>query len=57
MIMKRHHLRFLKTGHTPAKVNTTQQQNGVEETLKPLIKAAAGETASMCWGRLMPLNK
>jgi len=38
--MKRHKFRFLKTGHIPAKVNTTQQCNWVEETLKPAIKAA-----------------
>jgi transposase len=38
--MKRHGFHFLKTGHIPAKVNTTQQCNWVEETLKPVIKAA-----------------
>ena len=38
--MKRHKFRFLKTGHIPAKVNNTQQHNWVEETLKPVIKAA-----------------
>ena len=38
--MKRHKFRFLKTGHVPAKVNTTEQKSWVEETLKPVIKAA-----------------
>lgn len=38
--MKRHDFRYLKTGHIPAKVNTTQQHDWVEKTLKPVIKAA-----------------
>jgi transposase len=38
--MKRHKFRFLQTGHIPAKVNTTQQQEWVDTTLKPVIKAA-----------------
>ena len=38
--MKRHHLGFLKTGHIPAKVNTTEQHQWVDATLKPVIKAA-----------------
>jgi transposase len=38
--MNRHNFRFLKTGHIPAKVNTTQQRIWVEETLKPVIEAA-----------------
>lgn len=38
--MKRHGFRFLKTGHIPAKVNTTQQKDWVNETLKPVIEAA-----------------
>src|SRR5271156_389876 len=38
--MKRHGFRYLKTGHIPAKVNTTQQHDWVEQTLKPVIKAA-----------------
>ncbi len=38
--MKRHQFRFLKTGHIPAKANSTQQLNWVNETLKPVIKAA-----------------
>lgn len=38
--MKRHHFRFLKTGHIPAKVNTTEQDQWVSTTLKPVIKAA-----------------
>ena len=38
--MKRHQFKFLKTGHIPAKVNTTQQSNWVEDTLKPVIEAA-----------------
>lgn len=38
--MKRHQFKFLKTGHIPAKVNTTQQSIWVEDTLKPVIEAA-----------------
>src|SRR3954454_10195716 len=38
--LKRHKFRFLKTGHLPAKVNTTQQQQWVEQTLKLVIQAA-----------------
>jgi transposase len=38
--MKRHGFRFLKTGHIPAKVNNTQQQQWIEETLQPVIQAA-----------------
>jgi transposase len=38
--MKRHQFRFLKTGHIPAKVNTTEQHQWVDTTLKPVIKAA-----------------
>jgi transposase len=38
--MKRHKFQFLKTGHVPAKVNTTEQKSWVEKTLKPVIKAA-----------------
>ena len=38
--MKRHQFRFLKTGHIPAKVNTTDQHQWVDTTLKPVIKAA-----------------
>jgi transposase len=38
--MKRHNFRFLKTGHLPAKVNNTEQHEWVEQTLKPVIKAA-----------------
>ncbi len=38
--MKRHKFGFLKTGHIPAKVNNTEQKSRVEETLKPVIKAA-----------------
>lgn len=38
--LKRNHFRFLKTGHIPAKANTEIQQQWVEETLKPVIKAA-----------------
>lgn len=30
----------MKTGHIPAKVNTTQQHDWVEQTLKPVIEAA-----------------
>lgn len=38
--MKRYDFRYLKTGHIPAKLNTTQQHDWVERTLKPVIKAA-----------------
>ena len=38
--MKRHGFRFLKTGHLPAKVNTTEQRQWVEQTLQPIIQAA-----------------
>ena len=41
--MKRHQFRFLKTGHIPAKVNTTEQTNWVNKTLKPAIEAAQRE--------------
>ena len=41
--MKRHQFRFLKTGHIPAKVNTTEQKNWVNKTLKPAIAAAQTE--------------
>jgi transposase len=38
--MKRHDFRFLKTGHIPAKVNTTEQKQWVGQTLQPAIDAA-----------------
>jgi transposase len=38
--MKRNGFRFLKTGHIPAKLNNSTQQNWVNETLKPVIEAA-----------------
>lgn len=41
--MKRQKLRFLKTGHKPAKVNNTQQHEWVDNTLKPVIEAAREE--------------
>ena len=41
--MKRHQFRFLKTGHIPAKLNTTEQKKWVSETLKPVIGAAQNE--------------
>jgi transposase len=41
--MKRHQFRFLKTGHIPAKVNTTEQKNWVNKTLKPAIEAAQND--------------
>ena len=41
--MKRHRSRFLKRGHIPAKVNTTEQTTWVNETLKPVIEAAHNE--------------
>ena len=48
--MKRHQFRFLKTGHIPAKVNTTEQKNWVDITLKPVIEAAQdGEVHLFFW--------
>jgi transposase len=41
--MKRHGFRFLKTGHIQAKVNTTEQKDWVDKTLKPVIEAAHKE--------------
>jgi len=42
--MKRHGLRYLKTGHIPAKADTEKQQEWVKEKLEPAIKEAqAGE--------------
>lgn len=41
--MKRHKYRFLKTGHIPAKVNTTEQKTWVNKELKPVIEAAKNE--------------
>lgn len=38
--MRRHQYRFQKTGHIPAKVNTTGQRHWVDTTLKPVIEAA-----------------
>ncbi len=38
--MHRHQFKFLKTGHLPAKVNTIQQLDWVDNTLKPVINAA-----------------
>lgn len=41
--MKRHEFRYLKTGHIPAKINTTEQNKWVSETLKPVIEAAQNQ--------------
>jgi transposase len=38
--MKRHGLRYLQTGHIPAKANTEAQQKWVKEKLGPAIKEA-----------------
>jgi len=38
--MKRHKLRYLKTGHVPAKADTEKQQEWVKTTLEPAIKEA-----------------
>lgn len=38
--MKRHGLKFIKCGHTPAKADNEVQQQWVEDNLKPVIEAA-----------------
>jgi transposase len=38
--MKRHGLRYIKTGHIPAKADIEKQQKWVETTLEPAIKQA-----------------
>jgi transposase len=38
--MKRHGLRYIKTGHIPAKADTEKQRQWVETTLEPVIKEA-----------------
>lgn len=38
--MKRHGLRYLKTGHIPAKADAEKQQQWVESTLEPAIEEA-----------------
>jgi len=38
--MKRHGLRYIKTGHIPAKADTEKQQQWVKTTLEPAIKEA-----------------
>ena len=38
--MKRHQLRYIKTGHIPAKADTEKQKEWFEATLKPAIKEA-----------------
>lgn len=38
--MKRHGLRYIKTGHIPAKADTQEQQQWVESTLDPAIEEA-----------------
>lgn len=43
VFLKRHQFRFLKTGHVPAKVNTSEQKSWVNRELKPVIEAAQNE--------------
>ena len=38
--MKRHGLRYIKTGHIPAKADTEKQQQWVKTTLEPAIAEA-----------------
>lgn len=38
--MKRHGLRYIKTGHIPAKADTEKQQQWVKTTLEPVIEEA-----------------
>ncbi|MFH1004750.1 MAG: winged helix-turn-helix domain-containing protein, partial [Bacteroidota bacterium] len=38
--MKRHGLRYIKTGHIPAKADTEKQQQWVKTTLEPAIGEA-----------------
>lgn len=38
--MKRHKLRYIKTGHIPAKADTEKQRTWLETTLEPAIKEA-----------------
>lgn len=38
--MKRHNLRYIKTGHIPAKADTKKQQQWIKTTLEPAIKQA-----------------
>ena len=38
--MKRHKLRYIKTGHIPAKVDTEKQRTWLKTTLEPAIKKA-----------------
>jgi transposase len=41
--MKRHHLKFIKCGHTPSKADNDKQHKWVETELKPVIEAARKE--------------
>ena len=41
--MKRHELKFIKCGHTPAKADNDKQHQWVETELKPVIEAAQKE--------------
>ena len=41
--MKRHHLKFIKCGHLPAKADNDKQHEWVETELKPVIQAAQNE--------------
>ena len=41
--MKRHHLKFIKCGHTPSKADNDTQHKWVETELKPVIEAAQKE--------------
>lgn len=40
VFMKRHHLKFIKCGHIPAKADNAKQHQWVETELKPVIAAA-----------------
>lgn len=42
--MKRHGLRYIKTGHIPAKADTEKQQQWVKTTLEPAIEEARNGT-------------
>jgi len=45
--MKRHGLRYIKTGHIPAKADAEKQQQWVKTTLEPAIKEAQNGTCHL----------
>lgn len=45
--MKRHGLRYLQTGHIPAKADTIKQQQWVKEKLEPAIKEAQNKECQL----------